>query len=329
MSRLYNVFLSQIEIYGWTDESVKIFIELFLREANSEDIENLTNLFLESPDNSYRAMLLDVIMTSENDKIAEKIYSNCIEDGKLKHGVSPEVFKCLGYMNYYPIKNILMSYIQSKDYSENKNSCLGLLNFDCSEYEEIIIEEIDKCFKSSIFNEFIPVLASKIKNKDYKEIIYEHGNTIASVDCNAGLIIAVALLGDKELFKKILWNEKWEVFDCGTGTGYWSFIGMQILNLSFKELFEDIKKLVSEKEVSPKLKYYLGVLYTLLKNKIEFTVMPFKIKHLNEKYEDIYKYFFEPDEGISLSEILEKKISDIEFINSFAELRRLIRRRAL
>lgn len=329
MSRLYNVFLNQIEIYGWNDDSVKIFIELFLREGDSDDIEKLTNLFLEEPQNSYRAMVLDVIMTSENEKIAEKLYYNCFENGKLRDGVSPEVLKCLGYMKYEPVKKILVSYIKSNYYSENKNSCIGLLNFDCSEYEDVIIEEIENCFKSSIFNEFVPALASKVKSREYKEIIYEHGRTTASVDCNAGLIAAIALLGEKELFKKIIWDEKWEVFDCGTGTGYWSFIGMQILKISFRELYSDIINLVKDKEESAKVKYKLGVLYTLLKSKLEFTVMPFKISYLSEKYEEIYKYIFEPEDTLSLSEILERNISDLEFINSFAEVRRAIRRRTM
>ncbi len=329
MSRLFNVFLSQIEIYGWTDDSVKIFIELFLREADSDDIEKLTNLFLESPDNSYRAMLLDIIMTSENDKTAEKLYFACFENEKLKKGVSPEVLRCLGYMKYEPVKQILINYIKSKDYSENKNSCIGLLNFECSDIEDIITEEIEKCFKSSIFNEFVPVLACKIRDKEYKNIIYEHGKNIASVDCNAGLILAIALLGDKELFKKILWDETWEVFDCGTGTGYWSFIGMQILKISFKELYIDIIDVVKEKGDSLEVKYKLGVFHTLLKNKLEFTVMPFKISYLNEKYEDIYKSVFETDDITSLNELIERNISDMEFINSFAEIRRLIRRRTM
>lgn len=329
MSRLYNVFLSQIEIYGWTYDSVKIFIELFLREADNEDIENILKLFLEEPQNEYRAMLLDVIMTSDDEKIAEKIYYNCFEAGRLKEGVSPQVLRCLGYMKYEPIKRVLVEYIKSKDYSENKNSCLGLLNFDCTEFEDEIIEEIDKCFKSSIFNEFVPVLASKVSKKDYRNEIYQHGEKVASVDCNAGLITSIALLGEKELFKKILWDEKWEVFDCGTGTGYWAFTGMQILKIPFIELYLEVKEVIEKKGDCPEARYKLGVLHTLLKSRLEFTIMPFKINYLNEKFEDIYKSLFETEEIPSVNEIVERNIKDNEFINSFAEMRRFIRRRTM
>lgn len=329
MSRLYNVFLNQIEIYGWSEESVKIFVELFLREGDSEDMENLLALFLEEPQNSYRAMLLDVIMKSEEKKTAEKLYFNCFEAGELKEGVSTEVFRVLGYMKYEPVKKTLIRYIKSKDYNESKNACLGLLNFDCSEFEDEIIEAVDECFKSSIFNEFVPVLASKVKKKDYREAIFEHGKNLASVDCNAGLITAIALLGEKELFKKILWDEKWEVFDCGTGTGYWSFIGMQILRIPFKELYLDIKQAIEEKGDCPEVIYKLGVIHTLLKNRLDFTIMPFNIDYMSEKFEDIYNTIFETDDMPSLNELVERNIKDNEFVNSFAEIRRFVRRRTM
>lgn len=95
-----------------------------------------------------------------------------------------------------------------------------------------------------LFNEFVPALSFKTKREELIEELYQWGSETASVDCNAGILLGIALYGEKtrRLFKKILWDRCWEAFSSSTGTGYWAFVGMQHLQISFAELYKEIKE---------------------------------------------------------------------------------------
>lgn len=281
-------------------QELNLCYKLILKYGDLEDANMLADVFISDPTKYESRYLLEPIKVLGDLKTAEKIFNISFEGNKIRDAISENVLSCLGYLGYEPIKEILLKYLMSDDYYLNSEACIGLLHFDCKDYKDLIVEKIEKCFEKSLFKEFVPSLAVKVHGRNYIQRLYELGKHKASVDCNAGIILAIALFKERELFKNILWDETWEVIDLGTGTGYWSFVGMQYLNITFKELFIDIKKMINEEVHKRKVIYCLSVLRTLLDRRLNFLTMPFKFSETKEEgFKDIYSDLFDNNESVT------------------------------
>ena len=95
---------------------------------------------------------------------------------------------------------------------------------------------------ASLFPEFLPVLATKTGDPSWLGRLVEWGEGEASTDCNGGLILGVALYGDRARaeFTRLLWNPWWEASGGGTGSNRWAYAGARVLGLSMSELYGDL-----------------------------------------------------------------------------------------
>lgn len=258
-------------------------------------------------------LTVDPIIVHGNQETAERIFHECFDQEKLKENMPENLLYCLGYLEYEPALPILMKYMKENHWYLSTEACLGLVHLSCKGYEDVILQEIQSCMGKPLFNEFIPVLSFKIDE------LYQWGSMKASTDCNAGILLGIALYGEKTrgLYKKILWDEHWEADSPSTGTRYWTYIGMQYLQISFRELYEEIKENIQRSCESNALEYQLNVLHALLECKISDHHMPIKFGCLvPESYADIYQILFEcsgPHKDDSIIDLIRENVKDNDY----------------
>lgn len=284
--------------------------------GNKHDADAALKQYLINPSDFHYTYLLPIIKYLGNDSHAEKIYNATIQHDKLIDGAAPEIFELLGFLKYAPVKPILADYIfkiAGTDYYSSKYAVLGLLHFDCSEYQDKIKTAIADCYGKNLFPEFIPALVAKLDNpSDILEKLYELGNDYASTDCNAGIVLGFSLCGNhgSDYFKKMLFNPNWETNSTGTGTVYFAYRGLQNLGITFKDLYNQLK-LISDKE---QLKYSLSVFFALLNAKIDDIEI-----NKGEPFSDLYTMLFKWKND-TLSDNLMDLASTVEKLDDLYEL---------
>ncbi len=261
-----------------------------LKSGDKTDADALLTQFLSHPTDFHYTYLFPIFKAFGDHAIAEQIYNVSFHQDKLNENADAEILEVLGCLKYEPIKQILANYIfenKETDYYISKYAVLGLLHFDCDAYQDKIETAIENCYGKNLFPEFVPALVSKLKNrKTILEKLYELGCEHASTDCNAGIIVGFSLCGEegKSYFRKVLFDKYWEMSSTGTGTVYFAYEGLKNLNITFKELFLEIKT-ISDKD---KLAYCLHVLFALLRRKIDDVNI-----YTKEQFSDIYNALFQ------------------------------------
>ena len=259
-----------------------------LKCGDKSDADAILNQYLTNPYDFYHSFLLPVFKKFGDDSFAEQIFNVFISQNKLNENADSNILEVLGHLKYGPIKPILADYVFENtdlDYV-TADAALGLMNFDCAEYQNDIETAIDKCYGKNLFPEFVPALVCKLKNRNsILEKLYELGNEYASTDCNGGIILGFSLCGEegKHYFRKALFNQNWETDSTSTGTVHFTYDGLKNLGITFKELYHEIK-LVSDTE---KIKYCLYVFFALLQTKIDDIEI-----NKNERFADIHTALF-------------------------------------
>jgi hypothetical protein len=227
------------------------YIEVINRHGTLIDSEKLCQLFLETKDPA----LLRPIMLHGSTAIANDLFTKAIVNGKLHPDFPPETFFTLSYLGHAETEHLLFGIYKQifdgkVDWDLHRIVCLSLLNYSCSTYKNLIENEIEKCLTVHLFPEFIPVLACKTGDAALAERMYEHGNTKASSDASAGLILGIALFGEKykSIFKSIIWNPVWEAGSTATGNGHYTLMGMRSLNISLLELYQELQNIIAANE---------------------------------------------------------------------------------
>ncbi|KPE51886.1 hypothetical protein [Chryseobacterium indologenes] len=189
-----------------------------------------------------------------------------------------------------PVKPILADYLfgnrEETDYYISRSAALGLLNFDCTEYQKEIEAEIEKCYGKNVFPEFVPALVGKLEAPHaILDKLFELGNQFASTDCNAGIVLGFSLCGEqgRTYFRKILFDRNWEVDSTATGTIHFAYQGLKNLGITFKDLYLEIKMISGEENPE----YALDVFFALLERKFD-DVAPAP----EESFADIYTTLF-------------------------------------
>lgn len=265
---------------------LKPLINSILKCGDKSDADTILLHYLENPFEFDYSYLLPIFKRFGDKHFAEQIYN--VNQANLKE--NSEILELIGDLKYEPIKPILAEFVfksPESDYYLSRYSVLGLINFNCDEYENQIEKAIEKCYGKNLFSEFIPALVCKLKNKKaILEKLYELGNKFASTDCIGGIILGFSLCGEegREYFKQTIFNPNWEIGYSGTGTTVCSYVGLKNLGITFRELYEDIKQ-ITDKE---KLKYSLTVFFALLKMKID----DFEITK-EETFADIHTFLFQ------------------------------------
>ncbi|MGX7689485.1 hypothetical protein ACWA1C_20130 [Flectobacillus roseus] len=265
---------------------LKPLINSILKCGDKSDADTILLHYLENPFEFDYLYLLPIFKRFGDRHFAEQIYNVFQENLK----ENSEILELLGDLKYEPIKPILAEFVfksPESDYYLSRYSVLGLLNFNCDEYQNSIETAIEKCYGKNLFPEFVPALVCKLKDrKSILEKLYELGNKFASTDCIGGIILGFSLCGEegREYFKQTIFNPNWEIGYSGTGSTVCTYLGLKNLGITFRELYEDINQ-ISDKE---KLMYSLIVFFALLEKKIN----DFEISR-NETFTDIHKFLFQ------------------------------------
>lgn len=278
-----------------------------LKCGDKTDADEILKQYLIHPFDFDYSYLLPVFKAFGDISVAEKLFKSSIYQDKLIEDANYEILEVLGHLKYEPIKPILAYYTfgnqEKNDYYLSRSAVLGLLHFDCTEYQKEIETEIEKCYGKGLFPEFIPALVCKLKDRTLiLEKLYELGSKFASTDCNAGIILGFSLCGEegRGYFKKVLFDRGWETSSTGTGTVHYAYEGLKNLEITFKELYHEIKT-ISDKE---NLEYYLDVLFALLRRKVDDIAVN-KKESFAEIHTTLFKWKNENDSIIDLAGIVD------------------------
>jgi hypothetical protein len=305
---------STIELKGYLQTNknkrqtsiIDSYVKSILKLGSKEDAELLLNSYLENPFDFDHSYLLSLFKKFGDRDFAERIFNSVIVQNKLIENADPAILQLIGQLKYEPIKNILFQYGFSKvptDHSLQTYSLLGLLNFDCGEYVEEITEHIQSCFNKNLFPEFIPALVCKLPDKaSILDQLYELGDQYASTDCNAGIILGFSLCGEegKKYFKKAIFNSNWETYSGSTGTLRFTYEAMKNLNITFSELYTDIKQMPD----ITKLEYALNVLFSLFSKRL----IDYEDENI-DSFRTLYKTFYrweDPNNSNNLIDLANK-----------------------
>jgi hypothetical protein len=219
----------------WRWESA--VVDVVLRHGSRSDAQALLAVFLEDPE--ARGRLVPVFARHGDLSTAERLLAACVRAGRLREGMPPEVLHAIGFLGYEPAERMLWDHVEGT-YYEAMNACLGLLHLSCRDLRTEIAEALRRHHGANLFPEFLPVLTTKTGDPSWLGKLVEWGEGGASTDCNGGLILGIALHGDRAEFTRLLWNPRWEAHDGGTGSARWAYAGARVLGLSVSELYTDL-----------------------------------------------------------------------------------------
>ncbi|MDO3410925.1 hypothetical protein QWJ34_14230 [Saccharibacillus sp. CPCC 101409] len=279
---------------NWT--IIDAYTTLITKYGGHEEARALLDLLMSLPGTNIDQMLLRPIREHGDLEMARELYRWSVDENGLREKAPYEALHALGYMGLEECSADLVKLLRADHWHITKNACLGLLHLNCSAYRDEIEALLNESFGKGLFIEFLPALASQVADRSIVPRLAEWGNTSASTDCNAGLILGMALFGseERETIRQILRNPDWDAHDGGTGTRYWAYAAMQHVGILFAELIEDVKTL-SEQPISKReLEHRLDVLHAMLECKLNGYEKPIRFMTINpESIAAIYSDLFE------------------------------------
>ena len=318
----------------------KYLIKIINENGNIDDARALFNNFKKTRNTE----LLSPIMFHGDEELSEDLFKLSIKNKRLVEGFPEVVFDTLSYLGNPKLEEVLIYYLEKMFEDEelpeqtgwdfHVSVCFSLLNYSCNGYEELITKQIEKCLPEGLFPELIPCLAIKAKKPELFEVLYKKGSSNAASDYNGGLILGLALFGEekREIFKSIIWDESWEAGFGSAGTSWYTYLGMNYLKITIKELFEEVINDYDNSSEKSVIEHKIWVIREILRLKIN---EPYKfnikiINKLNESYISIYNSLFnwrDPNKDDSIigiySDYLKEDIITEELYNlrSLVELR--------
>jgi hypothetical protein len=236
-----------------------------------EDAWALFAAFLENP--AKRAYMLTPIRVLGDGELAHELFQACVQNGRLCDGMPEDILLCLGYMGYVLAESLLWKYVAQKaDYGDHgydygSAACLGLLHLPCVALKEAIAAEITSHSGKNWWDvELLPALACKTGHSSLLEELYQWGSTTASTDCNAGLVLGIALYGEQgsAYFKRLLWNPDWEAHASATGTRHYTYLGCRYLGISLFDLYSELQAHIQRGSSQKQLQYGFKLVESML-----------------------------------------------------------------
>lgn len=291
------------ELHSTKDINYKKFqgyIDTIIRYGNQEDAEALYSKFIQDPSTYEMGRLIEPIMRLGDKNIAQSLYEFSIVDNDLTEEVSYEVLHALGYMGVEQAIPVLIKYVlESELWSTCAFACLGLIHLSIKTYQQELKDKLEQSINKPLFDEFLPIFSFRLYDNTFVERLYEWGDKHASIDCNAGLLLGIALYGkeQKETIKNIIWSSNWQAHDTGTGTGRYTYQAMGHVGLTFEELIGDLKRFLVEIKSDRELEYCLDVLHFLLTFKLTYFSKDIRFANSNhENIELLYTLLYSSDD---------------------------------
>ncbi len=262
-------------------------VNAIVKYGSHSDAEALLRQYLTNTQEFTHSYLLPIFKKWGDQSFAEALFEVAVEGDRLKEDADPELLEVLGHLKYAPVMPILTDCLfkeKTTDYYISAYAALGLLHFDCSGLQKEIKESIEDCYGKNLFPEFVPALVCKLNDRQQVlENLYELGNTTASTDCNAGIILGFSLCAEegRPYFMKILFDPAWETGSSATATVQYVYKGLKNLEISFKTVYE---YMIS---ASDSVNESLDVFFALLRKRINDADL-----HHPESFADLYTLLF-------------------------------------
>lgn len=235
--------------WRYTAAPVEAAVHTIVRHGSGADAAALLAAFLADPAN--RAHVLPALAAHGDAETAERLIAGCVHDGWLRDGVPAEVLQVIGWLGHEPATALLWRHGGlDGDHAVQSAALKGLTHVPCLELADEIDAALYRHRFRALFPEFLPVLAPKTGDPGWARRLYDWGSTSngfgfpgASTDCNAGLLLGLALLGAdglaeaRELFGAALWSPRWEAWSGSTGTLRAAYAGVRILGDDLPTLF--------------------------------------------------------------------------------------------
>lgn len=195
--------------------------------GGADDAAALLERMLAAPDELVGWALMKVGTRASGEALLRAF----VADGALRAGAPEVVLHALGYLGVEEAEPVLWAAARARDYGLHQSACLGLIDLACVGREAAIADEIRGCHGKNLFGEFWPALAGKVGDPGLIAPLYAAG-AATSTDCFGGVLLGLALLGERAAFERVLFDPLWEAVDGATGNRRWSALGVRILGLS-------------------------------------------------------------------------------------------------
>lgn len=200
-------------------------------DGEAEDLAMLVERMLAAPDE----LVGQALMPLGDREVGEQLLRAFVVDGGLRDGVPEVVLHALGYLGVEEAEPALWTAARTGDHYVHLAACLGLVDLPCVGRESAIADEIRACHGRNLFGEFWPALAGKVGDPGLVAPLFAAG-AATSTDCFGGVLLGLALLGERATFERILFDPWWEAVDGATGNLRWCGLAVRILRLSICEL---------------------------------------------------------------------------------------------
>lgn len=195
--------------------------------GGADDAAALLEGMLAAPD----SMICRALMAIGDHAAGERLLRAFVADGALRDGVPEEVLHALGYLGVAEAEPVLWAAAHSADHYTHRNACIGLIDLPCTGREAAIADAIRACHGRNLFGEFWPALAGKVGDPALVAPFVADGAP-TSTDCFGGVLLGLALLGERARFEQLLFDPYWEAVDRSTGNRQWCTLSVRILGLS-------------------------------------------------------------------------------------------------
>ncbi|WP_068505691.1 hypothetical protein [Paenibacillus kribbensis] len=310
---------------------ISAYTDVVAQYGTSEDAWELYRLFVDDPYHYIRGLLLQPIMRCGDDALAQDMYERYVRNQTSPEHIPDGVLHVLGYLGYAEATADLVAWVNGQYGVASVDACMGLVHLPCESYREQLAAELEKAVDQSLFNEFLPLLSFKCTQADIVPRLVHWGEQHASVDCNAGIIAGIALFGEgqKDTIQSILWNPLWEAHGTATGSCVWSYLAMQHVGLTFRELIRDLQSCNVSKVGMQALEYRLDVLYEMLELKLGYTARPIRFARSNEEsfgqlYSDLFSWSTEHRDDSMMGWMTEQLGYRHRMLDQYHELRKRV-----
>ena len=217
------------------------FCRVIRRRGAVADAEAVLDAFLVDPD--ARAWLLPIVRALGDGGTARRLFDACVDGEALRDGMPSGVLHCLGHLGYAPAEPVLWRHAiaEPSDHYVVQDACLGLLDLPCRALGPAIAKALSGHEGDNLFPEFLPALAAKTGNPLWLPRLVRWGRDHASTDCNGGLLLGIALFGDRPAFEAVLWDPRWEADAGATGARRWAYAGARALHIEMAELHAAVR----------------------------------------------------------------------------------------